>query len=117
MKPGRGGKCSVQWASGGSGAVRVGDADFAFDALAAQGIANGMSDALHLAEPAPVRSERAAHRRASHLRNLTDALRRCRFADEPAWRAYADWLGPGLPATAAAAPSAHQMRTLSSGAM
>lgn len=88
LEAGRGGVASVQWSVEGSAAARIGDADFAFDALASQGIANGMSDAMHLDDPPAAREERAAHRRTSHVAHLLDAIGRCRFGEAPAWRDY-----------------------------
>ncbi|HEV2865877.1 MAG TPA: hypothetical protein VGX37_05130 [Allosphingosinicella sp.] len=88
MESGRGGVSSVQWTEAGSSAARIGDADFACDALASQGLAGGMSDAMQLDEAPAVRAVRAAHRRSSHLAHLCEAIARCRFSSAPAWRDY-----------------------------
>src|SRR5207302_4361395 len=45
-----GGVASVQWSSGSGRAIRIGDAAVARDALASQGIANGISGGLSLFE-------------------------------------------------------------------
>lgn len=85
--PGRGGAASVQWTRGTPGIARIGDADLACDALASQGIALGMSDALALTRDGFVRE-----RLLVHLAHLSATIARCRFAHLPAWRAYANFL-------------------------
>jgi hypothetical protein len=84
---GRGGVASLQWARGTSKIARIGDANLACDALASQGIALGMSDALALARDGWVDA-----RLSVHLSHLRETIARCRFAHLPAWREYAHFL-------------------------
>lgn len=84
MEAGRGGACSVQWTDAAR-ALAVGDASFAPDALAAQGLAAGLADALRLADPAP---PDPAARRERHVATLRGVLARCRWARASAWAEY-----------------------------
>ncbi|MGH6908552.1 MAG: hypothetical protein ACREE0_15120 [Phenylobacterium sp.] len=86
--PGRGGEASVQWSRPGADAAPVGDAAFARDALAAQGTANGVSDALASLEDVAAARERIVEDRRAHAANLRDMIARGRFRDAPDWRTY-----------------------------
>jgi hypothetical protein len=94
LRPGRGGVASAQWSEGDGEVLRVGDAELARDALASQGLANGVSDALHLAagESGPAWAERRLEQRERHLSALLSSLGDCRFRALPAWSRYAAFL-------------------------
>lgn len=83
----RGGEASVQWTRGSAAIARVGDANFACDALASQGMALGISDALAL-----VRGDPLPNRFPRHFANLRATISRCRFSRMPAWREYGHFL-------------------------
>ncbi|QLH38120.1 MAG: hypothetical protein HWD60_02860 [Defluviicoccus sp.] len=89
-----GGVASVQWSEGGTRVLRVGDAELARDALASQGLASGVSDALHVAagETRPGWARRRQDQRDTHVGRLRGLVARCRFHDCPAWSRYADFL-------------------------
>ena len=89
VEPGRGGDGQ------GDGALRLGDAAFARDALASQGLAVGLSDAcqsVRAERQASDGQERTADGARRHVRSLVGVLDSCRHRDEPAWRAYAGWI-------------------------
>jgi hypothetical protein len=90
MEPGRGGECSVQWTVASGGPRPVGDASFAPDALAAQGLALGLSEAMRLAGDHTTRDDA---RPRAHVTRLRTVIARCRCRDEAAWRAYDTLLG------------------------
>ena len=99
VEPGRGG--DGQYRDGryrdgqGDGTLRLGDAAFARDALASQGLALGLSDARLSARTdwqASDGRERTADGARRHVRSLIGVLDSCRHRDEPAWRAYAGWI-------------------------
>lgn len=94
MKAGRSGVASVQWSEGGPRVLRVGDAELARDALASQGLATGVSDALHVAAAGtrPGWARRRQDQREKHVSRLISLLARCRFRDCPAWSRYAKFL-------------------------
>jgi len=87
---------SVQW-SVPCGFVQIGDAAFAHDALASQGIANGLSDACHAAaiysetDATRVRA-RIWHAHSAHLHSLASAIKDCCWREEPAWSSYLSFL-------------------------
>ena len=96
MRSGRGGVASVQFSEGDAGnggrTVRVGDAALARDSLSSQGIANGISDALHgLADPEAASIRRDAQLR-THLTSLLTTIRRGRFHADPGWAGYIEFL-------------------------
>jgi 2-polyprenyl-6-methoxyphenol hydroxylase-like FAD-dependent oxidoreductase len=116
MRAGRGGVASCQWSEGGSASVlRVGDAALARDALAAQGIASGVSDAFQLAAgeavPGPGWAARQHEQREKHLTALLAVVERCRFRELPTWSRYADFLAEHALASRPGAdgPVAHQV--------
>jgi hypothetical protein len=91
-----GGAASLQWSSGAGPAIRIGDAAVARDALAAQGIANGISAGLSLFEsPDGERSYpgRTKTEFLSHLSTLQELARNCAYREHPFWEGYADFLG------------------------
>jgi hypothetical protein len=95
--PGSCSVASVQWTGEGVG-CRVGDAALARDTLSSQGLAAGISDALHCA--ASVRSQgdaallsvRQAEQRTAHLRSLEHVIASCRFKEERIWSEYAGFV-------------------------
>jgi hypothetical protein len=76
--------------------VRIGDAAFARDALASQGIANGIAHGLHVLRN---RDRPAEHLNTlqteieSHLKRLTGLIAACVHRDSPSWQRYLDALG------------------------
>jgi hypothetical protein len=99
---GIGGVASVQWSRNTDQAIPIGDAAFARDALASQGIANGISGGLSLFEsPDPRRSycRRIRGEVLGHIATLQRLVHSCVHAPQPYWRGYADFLarlGPAL---------------------
>jgi hypothetical protein len=109
-RAGRSGKASVQWSEGETFMLRVGDAELARDALASQGMATGVSDALHLlADPglthdglaegglagggaAEIIRSRRLEQRGRHLSALADTIARCRFHQSDSWAGYARFI-------------------------
>jgi flavin-dependent dehydrogenase len=92
---GIGGIASLQWSSGSGPAIRIGDAAVARDALASQGIANGISAGLSLFEsPDGERSYpgRTKTEFLSHLSTLQELARDCAYREHPFWAGYADFL-------------------------
>ena len=92
---GIGGVASVQWASATGPAVAIGDASFARDALASQGIANGISGGLSLLEDRG--GNRSYCRRIrgevlSHTATLQRLVHSCVHSRHPYWQGYADFL-------------------------
>jgi hypothetical protein len=109
LEPGASGPAGVQWSDGDSeNGVRVGDAAFARDALASQGLAIGLSDALKALIPnndggAPSHrlDERAAV--ALHCRRIAEQIAGSRFSAAPHWAEYSEFLAR-LPQLMAASP-------------
>ena len=96
---GVGGVASVQWARGTGQAIRIGDAAFARDALASQGIANGISAGLSLFEGLDAGQSYCSRTRTeilSHLTNLQGLVRNCAHWMYPFWQGYADFLKSAL---------------------
>lgn len=92
--PARGGVASVQLSSGGS-IQRVGDAAFARDALASQGIANGISSGLTVLdrpETAPGRPDGSLTDGGHHLKTLRGLIADCRYGDSEYWRSYSAFI-------------------------
>ena len=93
--PARGGVASVQWTSGSGPVVRIGDAAFARDALASQGIANGISGALCLFEAADAGNayiRRTNGEIVSHVATLQRLVADCAYRDHAFWAHYAGFL-------------------------
>jgi 2-polyprenyl-6-methoxyphenol hydroxylase-like FAD-dependent oxidoreductase len=100
---------SLQWSIHGD-AVRsvlsIGDAALARDALASQGLAVSISDALCAIAAtrdkfgADLLRARQVEQRTAHIRHLVDAIRRCSFRSSTTWSEYLDWLlqNPSEPA-------------------
>lgn len=94
---GSAGAASAQWCSSShEGAQPVGDALFARDALASQGLAIGFSDALRVVstlasgehpEPDILRTQVALH-----CRRVDALIAESTFASSPAWRKYREFL-------------------------
>jgi 2-polyprenyl-6-methoxyphenol hydroxylase-like FAD-dependent oxidoreductase len=92
---------SLQWSIHGD-AVRsvlsIGDAALARDALASQGLAASISDALYAIAAtrdkfgADLLRARQVEQRTAHIRHLVDAIRRCSFRSSPTWSEYLEWL-------------------------
>lgn len=95
MEPGRGGLCSVQWSFGTGESMPVGDARFAPDALASQGLALGISQALLLAETEGTDMADMSNL-IPHLNNVKSAIATCRFGRCATWQDYAQFLECGL---------------------
>ena len=92
LTPGIGGHASIQWAIGPATPVRIGDAAFARDALASQGIANGISGGLKVLAGASSTSDWSRHLNAealAHLANLRNMISVCCCADRPYWSNHA----------------------------
>ena len=87
MLAGRGGVASVQWTEGNRAMLRVGDAALARDALASQGLANGVSDAMHVAagESGESSERRRREQREKHVSALLAIIARCRYRHSPSW--------------------------------
>lgn len=90
------GPASIQWSCGSNG-LPIGDAALARDALASQGLANGLSDGCNAAlvtstaEAAAIRA-RSSSALASHLRSLVAVIEDCRWRAQPAWADYLAFL-------------------------
>jgi hypothetical protein len=95
IQTGRGGIASVQWSSGLSPMLRVGDALLGRDSLSAQGLCSGLSDAAMLVRETS-RSDQWANRQREqlmrHLRYLATAIDRSRFRADNAWSDYRRFL-------------------------
>ena len=95
-----GGVASVQWSSGSGPAIRIGDAGFARDALASQGIANGISAGLSLFEGRDAGRSYCRQTRIeilSHLTTLRRLIRSCAHSAHPFWENYAAFLARARP--------------------
>jgi flavin-dependent dehydrogenase len=95
-----GGVTSVQWSSGSGPAIRIGDAVMARDALASQGIANGISAGLSLFEGRDAGRSYCRQTRTeilSHLTTLRRLIRSCAHSAHPFWGSYAAFLARGTP--------------------
>jgi len=90
-----GGIASVQWSSGSGRAIRIGDAAVARDALASQGIANGISAGLSLFEGLDAGRSYCRRTRTeilSHLTTLQQLIRSCAHSAHPFWENYGDFI-------------------------
>ena len=90
-----GGVASVQWSSGSGRAIRIGDAAVARDALASQGIANGISAGLSLFEGLDAGKSYCRRTRTeilSHLTTLQQLIRSCAHSAHPFWENYGDFI-------------------------
>jgi 2-polyprenyl-6-methoxyphenol hydroxylase-like FAD-dependent oxidoreductase len=79
----------------GGPAIPIGDAALTRDALAAQGLSIGLSDARLVTDPsitAAAMSARRADAAARHLRHLSTMIAACAYAHTPAWSQYHMWL-------------------------
>ena len=95
-----GGVASVQWASGSGQAIRIGDAAIARDALASQGIANGISAGLSLFEGGGAGRSYCRQTRTeilSHLTTLRRLIRGCAHSAHPFWKNYTAFLARARP--------------------
>jgi hypothetical protein len=81
---GRGGACSVQWAEGAR-ACLVGDAAFAPDILAAQGLSLGLTRGLAITGAEQTRPDDGI---AAHITALRESLQQCRWRTTAAWAGY-----------------------------
>jgi 2-polyprenyl-6-methoxyphenol hydroxylase-like FAD-dependent oxidoreductase len=100
LTPGKCSTASVQWTKGEVG-WRVGDAALARDTVSSQGLATGISDALHCAaalrgDDATLLTQRQDEQRGTHLRSLEQLIARCRFREEAAWSEYAEFVSDKL---------------------
>jgi hypothetical protein len=95
IQTGRGGIASVQWSSGLSPMLRVGDALLGRDSLSAQGLCSGLSDAAVLVRETSRPDQwgnRQREQLTRHLRYLATAIDRSRFHAENAWSDYRQFL-------------------------
>ncbi|TPI62537.1 hypothetical protein FJ420_06930 [Mesorhizobium sp. B3-1-3] len=91
----RGGAASVQWACGDSPIHRIGDAAIARDALASQGIANGISSGIRAVEEPKAYALRNSGERAEltlHLGELQKLIYECRWKDCAYWSQYSQYI-------------------------
>ena len=91
LKPGRGGPASVQWTDGEGSIIRIGDAAFARDALASQGIANGISNGLRAVKLRDTRTgalDRQLSEIFSHITRVAEFISTCRHRDSDSWWNY-----------------------------
>ena len=98
MQPGASGAASVQWSVGENiESVLVGDASFARDALASQGLAMGLSDALKTFAQAnkgvlaPPRSDEKKQISA-HCQRTVQQIKRSAFGSARSWVEYSEFL-------------------------
>jgi flavin-dependent dehydrogenase len=96
IAPGKGGKVSVQWSTGNSPFVRIGDAAMAVDALAAQGLVKAASDAMRIADKGALPFDGRPDRLQAHLKNLLIVIDSNRFREAPAWTSYREFLEQSL---------------------
>jgi flavin-dependent dehydrogenase len=90
---GRGGIASVQWSVGASKVARLGDAEFARDALAGQGMATGISAALRtILDWEPPDCLKAIDDRIRHLQTLQKLVSQCQYVESPFWQSYGSFL-------------------------
>ena len=91
LKPGKGGAASVQWTDTGGSIIRIGDAAFARDALASQGISNGISSGLRILKLRDRRTgvlDRQLSEIFSHITRVTDLISTCRHRNSNSWWTY-----------------------------
>ena len=92
MAAGRSGIASVQWSEGPHHPIRVGDAALARDSLSSQGMANGLSDALHASENETDLWRRHNEERQAHLTSLIREIEGCWCGSSSNWMAYKTFL-------------------------
>ncbi|MCF4130016.1 FAD-dependent oxidoreductase [Methylobacterium sp. SyP6R] len=97
VAPGRSGAASTQWAVPGARALLLGDAALARDALASQGLAAGLCDAVRAAslvsggsESGPPKDQ--ATLPTAHIRHVLHAVDSSPFRQSPGWREYRAFL-------------------------
>jgi hypothetical protein len=98
MQSGASGASSAQWSVGDNiGSVLVGDASFARDALASQGMAMGLSDALKTVAQ-PIKSVRAQPRSdekkqiSVHCQRIVQQIKGSAFGSARPWVEYSEFL-------------------------
>ena len=98
MQPGASGSASAQWSVGGNfESILVGDASFARDALASQGLAMGLSDALKTfaqannGVTAPPRSDEKKQI-SVHCQRIVQQIKRSAFGSARSWVEYSEFL-------------------------
>ena len=98
LQSGASGAASVQWSVGGNfESVLVGDASFAHDALASQGLAMGLSDALktfvqqNKSVRAPPRSDEKKQI-SVHCQRIVQQIKRSAFGSARPWVEYSEFL-------------------------
>lgn len=92
-RAGKAAAAGAQWAEAADGTALLGDAAYARDTLASQGLSAGISDAWYFlaAQREGQRPLWEAHRRAQfqqHLARLLEQIERCRFAHSAFWQRY-----------------------------
>ena len=92
MPAGRSGIASVQWSEGTHHPIRVGDAALARDSLSSQGIANGLSDALHASKDETGLWRRHKEERQAHLTSLVREIEWCWCGSSSNWMGYQTFL-------------------------
>jgi hypothetical protein len=98
LQSGASGAASVQWSGDEDvGGIRVGDASFARDALASQGLAMGFSDALkaiNQPDHGLRKSPRAEEKKAIllHCRRVVRQINSSTFRSAPPWIEYSEFL-------------------------
>ena len=112
LQPGASGPASMQWSLEDGSSISIGDANFARDALASQGLAIGFSDALKAVATAHQRPSLDSERHAAielHRRRVSEQIGTSAFKSSPAWVDYARFLADmTAPATRSdVSPAAH----------
>lgn len=94
---GKAGPSFTQWATRGPRAILIGDAELAYDALSSQGLAIGLSGALHAVSSivlgttaGPPRDTVSARR--SHAHRISGMIESAPFASHPEWSDYRKFL-------------------------
>jgi hypothetical protein len=94
---GKAGPSFMQWAVPGAHANLIGDAELAYDALSSQGLAIGLSGALHAVSsivlgttPGPPRDTMPAVR--AHAQRIAGMIKSGPFASHPQWSGYRTFL-------------------------
>ena len=76
-------------------ATPIGDAALTRDALASQGLSIGLSDACLLSDPRTTQTDMAVRRTEAarrHFAHLTETVSSARYADQPVWSHYHQWI-------------------------
>ena len=97
LQPGASGPASVQWSEGDNdNGVRIGDASFARDALASQGLAIGLSDALKaIVQPSHSRGPPQLDEKPAislHCRRIVEQIESSAFNSARPWLDYSEFL-------------------------